>query len=217
MEEDDDEDGWVFDTVKAGTIVKQKNTEKKRNETRASFDCLDQPRQMMENIDLTDSHHPLQPLPNSTVRRTSAAAESPSTRRANTKRRSSGGVKQPLGLNLTFGNSPSTVRQFRRTSDKVPEENLDSFKFPPGIDENTASKTLFSEPNSKEASLGRKAYNKAIGISCQEVLANTSDQEKREAVSRLAEAWSDLEMIDPEGLYHIVKSTNEKLQRCVRS
>lgn len=168
---------------------------------------------MMDNLDLTNSQRSTPSIPNSTVRRTSAAFDgSPSVRRANTKRRSSGGVKQPLGLNLSFGNSPSTVRQFRRTSDKVPEENLDSFRFPPGIDENTASKTLFSEANSKEANMGRKAYNKAIGISCQEILANTSDQEKREAISRLAEAWSDLEMIDPEGLYHIVKLSNEKMQ-----
>lgn len=200
--------------MKAPTIVGQKTTEKKRDETEASsLDSLEQPSAMMQNLDLTETNRPSQPAPNSTVRRTSAAADgSPSVRRANTKRRSSGGVKQPLGLNLTFGNSPSTVRQFRRTSDKVPEDNPDSFRFPPGIDENTSSKTLFSEPNSKEANLGRKAYSKAIGISCQEILANTGDQEKREAISRLAEAWSDLEMVDPEGLYHIVRLTNEKLQ-----
>ncbi|KAK2763201.1 hypothetical protein FQN54_009837 [Arachnomyces sp. PD_36] len=209
---DDDEDGWVFDTVKAPTLVGRKNTQKKRNELREEPGSTEDTAQMLQNLDLTNPRQ-TQPQPNSTVRRTSAAFDgSPSIRRANTKRRSSGGVKQPLGLNLSFGNSPSTVRQFRRVSDKLPEENPDDYRFPPGIDENTASKTLFSEPNSKEANLGRKAYSKAIGISCQEILANTSDQEKREAISRLAEAWSDLEMIDPEGLYHIVKLSNEKLQ-----
>lgn len=90
---------------------------------------------------------------------------------------------------------------------------------PPGMDENASPKTLFSETtttttttNSKEAQLGRRAYSKAIGLACQEILANTGDQEKREAISRLAEAWSDLEMIDPEGLYHILKLSNEKLR-----
>ncbi len=65
----------------------------------------------------------------------------------------------------------------------------------------------------KEALLGKRAYNKSIGISCQEILDNTGDQEKREAISRLAEAWSDLEMKDPEGLYHILKLSVERLQR----
>jgi serine/threonine-protein kinase 24/25/MST4 len=49
-------------------------------------------------------------------------------------------------------------------------------------------------------------------MSCQEVLSTTGDGDKREAISRLAEAWSDLEMVDPEGLYHIVRIMNEKLQ-----
>jgi serine/threonine-protein kinase 24/25/MST4 len=83
------------------------------------------------------------------------------------------------------------------------------------MDENSAPKTLFSDPTSKEALLGHRAYTNAIGLACQETLATTWDQEKREAISRLAEAWSDLEMIDPEGLYHIVKLSCEKLQAYV--
>jgi serine/threonine-protein kinase 24/25/MST4 len=127
------------------------------------------------------------------------------------KRRSSG-VKQPLGVDLTFGNSPSTVRQFRRVSDKSPSE--DSFSsYQLTGDENASPKSIYSETNSKEAQLGRRAYSKAVGHACQEVLGTTGDQEKREAISRLAEAWSDLEMIDPEGLYHILRATNEKLLR----
>lgn len=85
------------------------------------------------------------------------------------------------------------------------------------MDENAGPKTLFSEtsPNSKEAQLGRRAYTKGIGFACQEVLANTGDQEKREAISRLAEAFSDLEIVDPEGLFHILKLSNEKMRAYV--
>ena len=153
------------------------------------------------------------PVANSTVRRTPAVERSPSVKHANTKRRSSG-IKQPLGLNLSYGNSPSTVRQFRRVSDRATNDTTQSYKFPPGIDENAGAKTLFTDPvpNSKEAQLGRRAYSKGIGIACQEILSNTGDQEKREAISRLAEAFSDLEMADPEGLYHIIKLSNEKMQ-----
>ena len=115
---------------------------------------------------------------------------------------------------MSFGNSPSTVRQFRRVSDNKSPSDA---SYPPqylfGGDENASPKTLFSEPNSKEAQLGRRAYSKAVGLACQEVLGTTGDQEKREAISRLAEAWSDLEMVDPEGLYHILRATTEKLQR----
>lgn len=146
----------------------------------------------------------------STVRRAAAAERSPSIRRANTKRRSSG-VKQPLGLDLSYGNSPSTVRQFRRVSDRA-SNDVGHVKPPPGFDENTSPKPLAPESSSKEASLGRRAYSRAIGMSCQEVLATTGDGEKREAIARLAEAWSDLEMVDPEGLYHIIRIMNERLQ-----
>jgi serine/threonine-protein kinase 24/25/MST4 len=168
---------------------------------------------MMEDLRISSPSSQPKPVANSTVRRTPAPERSPSIKRANTKRRSSG-VKQPLGLNLSFGNSPSTVRQFRRVSDKTTDDSGYHLHLPPGMDENIGPKTLFSETttNSKEAQLGRRAYSKAIGLACQEILATTSDHEKRGALSRLAEAWSDLEMIDPEGLYHILKLSNEKLK-----
>ena len=60
--------------------------------------------------------------------------------------------------------------------------------------------------------MGKRMYSKAIGISCQEVLNTTANQEKREAVARLAEAFSDLEQVDPEGMYHIMKSTLERME-----
>lgn len=160
------------------------------------------------------------PVANSTIRRTPVAERSPSVKRSNTKRRSSG-VKHPLGLNLSYGNSPSTVRQFRRVSDKGindrSNDQAQNYNYPPGLDENAAAKTLFTDPvpNSKEAQLGRRAYSRGIGLACQEILANTGDQEKREAISRLAEAFSDLEMVDPEGLYHILRLSNEKMRALV--
>lgn len=175
----------------------------------------DEASELMDNLHMSSPPVPPKHATNSTVRRTPAADRSPSVRRA--KRRSSG-VKQPLGVDLTFGNSPSTVRQFRRVSDKMDKIAADPSymnQYQIAVDENASPKTLYSDSNSKEAQLGRRAYSKAVGLACQEVLGTTADQEKREAISRLAEAWSDLEMVDPEGLYHILKSMNEKLQRSV--
>ncbi|KAJ6107249.1 hypothetical protein N7523_008572 [Penicillium sp. IBT 18751x] len=207
---EEDEDDWVFDTVKAPSMWVPKGTDwttldedEDENETT--------PAQLMEDLHISQPPVPPKHQPNSTVRRTPAADRSPSIRRANTKRRSSG-IKQPLGLDLSYGNSPSTVRQFRRVSDKVSSETP---KVPPGFDENSSPKVISGESSSKEAQLGRRAYSRAVGLSCQEVLSTTGDGEKREAISRLAEAWSDLEMVDPEGLYHIIRTMNEKLQAYV--
>lgn len=204
--EDLDDDDWVFDTVKAPPMWKPKGTDW------MTFDEEDEnnppdPAQMLEDMHISAPPPPPKHQANSTVRRI-PTDRSPSVRRANTKRRSSG-IKQPLGLDLSYGNSPSTVRQFRRVSDKVPTD-LNPVK--QGFDENQSPKTVSTDTSSKEAQIGRRAYSKAVGMSCQEVLSTTGDGDKREAISRLAEAWSDLEMVDPEGLYHIVRIMNEKLQ-----
>jgi len=216
----DDEDDWVFDTVKAPTMRTPSKNPSMWVPKGTDWTTLDEeddddadPAQLMEDLHIS----PAPPQPpkhqaNSTVRRTPGYERSPSVRRANTKRRSSA-IKQPLGLDLSFGNSPSTVRQFRRVSDRVSSNEVPP-KNSSGVDENASPKVISTDsPNpSKEAQLGRRAYAKAIGHSCQEVLSTTGDGEKRDAISRLAEAWSDLEMVDPEGLYHIVRVMNEKLQ-----
>ncbi|KAL4747351.1 hypothetical protein BDW72DRAFT_206574 [Aspergillus terricola var. indicus] len=201
-----DDDGWVFDTVKAPTMVIREDSDVSDSGSIVHDPLYEESAELVENLRI--SSPPTQKYANGTaVRRVPAPDRSPSLRRP--KRRSSG-VKQPLGVDLTFGNSPSTVRQFRRVSDKPPSE--DSFSsYQLTGDENASPKSIYSETNSKEAQLGRRAYSKAVGHACQEVLGTTGDQEKREAISRLAEAWSDLEMIDPEGLYHILRATNEKL------
>ncbi|KAJ5466612.1 Serine/threonine-protein kinase svkA [Penicillium diatomitis] len=213
---EDDED-WVFDTVKAPTMWVPKGKD---------WSTLDEeedecdPSELLQDLHISPppappKHQNQPPIQaNSTVRRTPTverpAERSPSIRQTSTKRRSSG-VKQPLGLDLSFGNTPSTVRQFRRVSDKVSSDPA-APRVPPGFDENTSPKPYSpSESTSREAQLGRRVYSKAVGLSCQEVLANTGDGEKREAISRLAEAWSDLEMCDPEGLYQIIRSMNERI------
>ncbi|CAL5871475.1 uncharacterized protein PFLUO_LOCUS5726 [Penicillium psychrofluorescens] len=207
-----DDDDWVFDTVKAPSMWVPKGTDWTTLDEEDDTDPAELLKDMQISVPLAKPPPPPKHQPNSTVRRAPEAERSPSVRRANTKRRSSG-VKQPLGLDLSFGNSPSTVRQFRRVSDKVPN---DASKASQGYDENVSPKVLAAESTSKEAQLGRRAYGKAIGHSCQEILSTTGDGEKREAISRLAEAFSDLEMVDPEGLYHIIRTMNERLQADTR-
>jgi serine/threonine-protein kinase 24/25/MST4 len=208
----EDDDGWVFDTVKAPPTSIPEDPHDLVSERDTRDRLYDEASELMDNLHMSSPPVPPKHSSNSTVRRNPAADRSPSVRRP--KRRSSG-VKQPLGVDLTFGNSPSTVRQFRRVSDKTGPDSSYNNQYQIAVDENASPKTVYSDSNSKEAQLGRRAYSKAVGLACQEVLGTTADQEKREAISRLAEAWSDLEMVDPEGLYHILKTINEKLQRSV--
>ncbi|KAL2863230.1 uncharacterized protein BJX67DRAFT_374695 [Aspergillus lucknowensis] len=203
-----DDDGWVFDTVKAPTMVIREDSDDSENVSNVRDPLYDDSAEMVENLRISSPPNRQKHPNNTAVRRIPAPERSPSLRRP--KRRSSG-VKQPLGVDLTFGNSPSTVRQFRRVSDKVPTEDSHLSQPLGRAEENSSPKSLYSEPASKEAQLGRRAYTKAVGLACQEVLGTTGDQEKRETISRLAEAFSDLEMVDPEGLYHILRATNEKL------
>ncbi|GFF44844.1 hypothetical protein CNMCM6069_005723 [Aspergillus lentulus] len=203
----EDDDGWVFDTVKAPPTSIPEDSHDLASDRDTRDRLYDEASELVDNLHMSTPPVPPKHASNSTVRRTPAADRSPSVRRP--KRRSSG-VKQPLGVDLTFGNSPSTVRQFRRVSTGPDTSYSNQYQI--AVDENASPKTVYPDSNSKEAQLGRRAYSKAVGLACQEVLGTTADQEKREAISRLAEAWSDLEMVDPEGLYHILKSMNEKLQ-----
>jgi serine/threonine-protein kinase 24/25/MST4 len=222
------EDDWVFDTVKA--VPTLHHTQKRRKLTVDSMELAeDQTTNLMESLSLSNQAQDRSEI-FSTMRRVSGPkTEQVSPFRQSTKKRVSGGhQKQPLGINMSFGNSPSTVRQFRRVSPNAetqifhespskpqPTANISSDAEnipPPSILGYSSTATTIMPTESKESYLGRRAYSRAIGISCQEVLNNTGDQEKRKAVSRLAEAFSDLEAVDPEGVYHILKVTVEKMQ-----
>lgn len=244
------EDDWVFETIKAMPTVDLRGvqTQKRRKVERPNLDIqgdnsTDSATQMMRDLALSQGRNDESSPTKSTMRKISqskreelASGESSSTRRTAKKRLSSAQARQPLGVNMSFGNSPSTVRQFRRVSPSAlihtNEENEDPSssvirtpsKAKPGLpqfadmdhsllEESRAEKssrfpstasTIVSE--SKEAKLGRKLYASAIGISCQDVLNDTGDEAKREAIARLAEAFSDLENVDPDGMYHIMNS-----------
>lgn len=241
------DDDWVFETVKAVPTVDPRGVQTQKRK-RPSFGVQgnhyeDSPTKMMQNLALDHNQIPEPNLTTSTMRKISeskreqlASGEQPSVRRTAKKRTSSGQNRYPLGVNMSFGNSPSTVRQFRRVSpsalNDTNEENEDPCssvirtpsKAKPGLPQfvdidkslleeskrgkssrfSSTASTIAAE--SKEASLGRKLYANAIGISCQDVLNDTADEVKREAVARLAEAFSDLENVDPDGMYHIMST-----------
>ncbi|RMD43719.1 hypothetical protein DV735_g1468, partial [Chaetothyriales sp. CBS 134920] len=223
------EDDWVFDTVKAfssRSVIGHGSRKKQRlSAVRVIDDERAQEEQQADAMEGLITEYP-------TATRKVSSTMNP-VQHLNTRRRvpSSSQSKQPLGVNMSFGNSPSTVRQFRRVSpdaarnksreNKPSEENQDpSPANSKPVIQSTPTKlnqVVVSNPfvlstattvasnksdssSSKEAVLGRQLYLKAIGMGCQEVLDTTAGETKRNAVAKLAEAWSDLEAIDPEGV-----------------
>ena len=137
--ESEDDDAWVFDTVKAPTLAISKHTQKRRKLTATKAEEIqEQATAMMQNLSLaaqTPDRKIAQQELSSTMRRAPEMTQSPqmerspSVKHATKKRHSSGHMlKQPLGVNMSFGNSPSTVRQFRRVSPSDAENNSTASK-----------------------------------------------------------------------------------------
>ena len=278
---------WVFDTVKA--LPTLHHTQKRRkltatkigNEVKADNDKED----MMTEMKRTQHPQP------STMKRLPSAflppSPSSSIKRSSTKKRiSSGQQKQPLGVNMSFGNSPSTIRQFRRVSpaaienDHYPKEkdsaatpsssslspskvrhttqstpsslskadseimsppllpamdtsrmhrrsngsstntsmtkSTDTTSSPPQPPSITASQSIAPVP----IPLGLAHYlqTHAIAPSVQDIFTRTTtatsgDSNKQAVLSRLMEAFSELESVDPEALLQIFNGIMKRVRR----
>lgn len=207
-------DDWVFDTIKPATTMQPKQTQKRRKISNTHYQVQDSPTQLLQELSLgeaSQSRHPNLPetVRKATVKRRSSAAEVSSL----AKRRSSGqrepsGQRQPLAPSTSFGNTASTARQFQRVSDKSPETSPMS-----SVAERDENWRPQSETVTKEALLGRRAYSTIIDQAFQETYAQTANQMKREALSRVSQAWSLLDKDDPEGEYQLLKLIIEKIQR----
>jgi serine/threonine-protein kinase 24/25/MST4 len=205
----DEADEWVFETVKS--VAPKRGTVRSRKPSSA-FSVEDG----FRKLDLKDG--PLQPntpgtVRKSTVRRqpsTAARQSSISRHVSNGSPRSSLAPKRPLQPDMSFGNSGSTMRLFRR----VPSDGSNPGSLgtsPPDFtstDENRPPPAYHApvEPNSKEAMLGRRLYNKALEPCLDELHAQTAASTKREALARLSDAFALLDAVDPEGAYHFLRN-----------
>ena len=212
-----DSDEWVFDTVKASTIASRKNTTKRRKLSviHANGQGLNTgAEEAFKRLDLKDT--PLEyssPPPMSGTVRKHTIRKQPSIMKlaTPTKTRQASAQKMPLQPDMSFGNSGSTVRLFRRVSDNstTAQVNSEDSASGPTRDENRPPMT---ETVTKDAIYGRRIFNKIVDPSFQEVHAQTGNQAKREALSRLADAWSALNDVDPEGEFQFVKALMDKVQ-----
>lgn len=207
----EEKEDWVFDTVKAPTTVMprqtQRHTQRRRKVSIVHDELQEGPETILGRLTLDDSQ-PKVELSLSTMRRaTMKRRPSPTAATSPAKRRSSG-PKQPLAPCTDFGNSASTVRQFRRVSDNSPEVAPNAS--PAERDENHRP---MAEVVSKEALLGRRIYTKVVDQALQETYSQTGNQSKREAISRVALAWDTLDKEDPEGEFHLLKLIIDKVQK----
>lgn len=208
MFQKDNNDDWVFDTIKPPTILVPKHTQKRRKLAAITRDDSIPSEEMLQRLDLNQKHDENVLIPSGTVRKATAKRRTSAVQIARPTSRRVISQKQPLAPDLSFGNGGSTVRQFRRVSDNSSNGSPSASMII--RDENIPP---LSESVTKETLLGRRAYEKAIDKAIKETYAQTGLQAKREAIARVAEAWSVLDATDPEGEYHLLKAIIEKVQR----
>ncbi|KAK3327689.1 kinase-like domain-containing protein [Cercophora scortea] len=201
----DNSDEWVFETVRSVALPKRGTVRSRKPSS--VFDIED----AMRKLDVRDG--PLQPSTPGTVRKTtvrrqpSAANHGSARRVSHGSPRASVAPKRPLQPDMSFGNSGSTMRLFRR----VPSDSSNSGQMGPPdakTNENRPPPALHHpvEPTNKESFLGRRLYNKAIEPSLAELHAQTATSAKREALATLSDAFAHLDAVDPEGAYHLLRN-----------
>ena len=210
---DEEDDGWVFDTVKAPTVNVAVSTQRRRISTRRTISKAAQntPEHMFAKLSLEEQKPAtIDQTPLSTVRKVATKRRASPSQYTSPGKRKASGQRKPLAPDASFGNGASSVRQFARVSNNSPTISPEGTVVK--TDEN---RPPFSETVSKEALIARRAYSKVIDPVFQESYAQTGNNEKREVISRVAQAWNALDLDDPEGEYWLLKGIIEKVQRYV--
>jgi serine/threonine-protein kinase 24/25/MST4 len=239
------EDDWDFDTVKRGTVVAPPTMKLRRKVARIPSAGSEQLGTMVQRMDLnaaplgdiTDSPLP-ERRPTSSRRVSHQTAFRVTSGNIPTARRVSNVQKQPLGVNLDFGNSPSTVRHFKRVSsgerraalrsnppaaqsNQSFQPNPEARTFRPSpptsnhpLDTNNENEPPASEhmPITKDALYGRRAYSKVLDSVFQEAHSDAGSLHQRDAIGRVAQAWQHLDEVDPHGEFMLLKSMVDRLK-----
>ncbi|KAI1863757.1 uncharacterized protein JN550_009457 [Neoarthrinium moseri] len=204
----DEQDEWVFDTVRS--VAPRKTTVKSRKPS-SIFSTEDAMRRL-DRLDVKDG--PLQ---------SSSPAATPSTVRkaTNTVRKQhsfaqmSGtgsmrgppgpALKKPLQPDMSFGNAGSSQRLFKRVPSDSSTSGQVSWPESDDVFTNENRHPQTTEANNKEAVLGRRLYAKAVEPTLAELHAQTSSLARREALANFSDAFAGLNAVDPEGAYHMMQ------------
>lgn len=209
MPAQDQTDEWVFDTVKS-VATNRKSIAPSHSRRRASVVLVEE---AMRKLDVKDG--PLQPGTPGTTRRSTTRHRSSISHQVGTRRKVShefprasiAAPKRPLQPDLSFGNSGSTVRLFRRVPSD-PEAKVAASTPEPSKENMVPAKSnsAAEEPSSREGVLGRRLYRKAVDPILSELHATTAEEAKREALAKLTDAFALLDSVDPEGTYHLMRN-----------
>jgi len=222
MSPKDEADEWTFDTVKSIALpaaptspniqLPKRPTAAMRTRKPSSVFTLEDG---MRRLDVKDG--PLQPSSPAagTVRRSTVRRQPSSAAQSQHHGGSPRGTvarRPPLQPDMSFGNSGSTMRLFRRVpSDSSNSGQIGHLSSSP--DDTTVwnenrppPMTTPVEATSKEAIMGRRLFAKAIDPALTELHAQTSAMPKREALAKLSDALSLLDTVDPEGAYHLIQN-----------
>ncbi|KAG9951120.1 Pkinase-domain-containing protein, partial [Aureobasidium melanogenum] len=206
-----EDDDWVFDTVRPGTYHSQTVKPRDPSHMIAWDSEAEDAFAAMENLDISSGSSPSYD-PAATIRTSKHTSSSPSHHAdpsATTRK-----AKQPLGLDMSFGNGASTVRQFKRVpSGGARPSSSGSSQTAVEDSENLPPAAAVMMPDTKEAILGRRAYVKCIDPALQELYASTAPGPKQTALARMAEAWNILDETDPEGELLLLKAIFERVQK----
>lgn len=212
-----------------------------------SSEAADSCASMMQHMDInaaplgsvTDSPLPERRRPTSRMSSSSTTIYTPTDSTPTARRVSNSAKKSPLGVDLSFGNSHSTVRHFKRVSSgerraalssNPPPLNANSFHPNPNAktfrptppnsatsltfnDENEPPATAYQPmPITKDALYGRRAYSKVMDSVFQEAYANSASPHQREALGGMHQAWAHLDQVDPQGEFLLLKAMIDRLQ-----
>ncbi|KAI9794498.1 MAG: hypothetical protein M1833_000358 [Piccolia ochrophora] len=200
MSPKEEPDEWLFDTIKAPSSVIQR-TQKRRKTSSNRVHQTSILEESLGELDLNAVPNSTHPPPQDTFAIADDSVPFSTMRRRFTTQRISS-QRQPLIADMSFGNSASTTKLFRRVSDKSPSHSPQSSLAK--RDENRPN--TVAEAITKEALLARDAYSQAVDGALQEVHAQTGSPAKREALARVADAWSLLDSVDPDGEYQLLKA-----------
>lgn len=198
---------WTFDTVRSmAPPPPPKGPAQKRTPSNLSTE------QAMRRLDLKDGPLQMSSPATGTMRRT--AVRQISTERRGSLADINGSPKstasrKPLQTDMSFGNTGSSARPFRRVP-SADSESGDSGGTQKSNESNAenrdpARKTSL-ESATKEAVLGHRLYTKAVEPTLAELHAQTSGTKKREALAQLSDAFGLLDSVDPEGAYHLMQN-----------
>ena len=135
---------------------------------------------------------------------------SPARRQSNARKR------EPLGVDTSFGNSPSNSRPFRRVSQErttTPQSAFPILESSPPHRDNAENIPPPAEAATREAKLGRKIFAKVVDPAFQATYAHTASSQSREALAMVGLAWSKLDAVDPEGGAAFFRAIAEKLSQ----